>query len=91
MEKDLMRMFDLVETVDQLAWAISIRCYGHVLRKDKNDFLRRALDFLVKWVCQWNLANAVVEQSIKVGLNQSDANDRSTWRFGNNAISGKMR
>ena len=42
--KDLMHMLDLIETIDHLAKANSVRWYGHVLRKDKNNFLRRALD-----------------------------------------------
>ena len=40
--EDLMLMLDLNETMDQLARANSVRWYGHVLRKDKNNFLRRA-------------------------------------------------
>ena len=45
--KDLMQMFDLNETIDQLARVNSVRCYGHILRKDKNNFLR-SLDLKVK-------------------------------------------
>ena len=43
-----MQMLDLNETVDQLVKANTVRWYGHVLRKDKNYYLRRALDFKVK-------------------------------------------
>ena len=46
--EDLMRMLDLNETIDQLAKANSDRWDGHVLRKDKNNFLRRALDLKVR-------------------------------------------
>ena len=46
--KDLMHMLDLNETIDQLARVNSICWYGHVLRKDKNNFQRRALDCKVK-------------------------------------------
>ena len=35
--------------------------------------------------------NAVVEQSRKVGRNESDANNYSRMRIGVNAISSKMR
>ena len=45
--KDLMQMLDLNETIDQLAKANCVRWYGHVLRKDKNNSLRRALVFMV--------------------------------------------
>ena len=41
--KDLMQMLDFKETIDQIAKANSFRWYGHVLRKDKNNILRRAL------------------------------------------------
>ena len=37
--KDPLQMLDLNETVDHLAKANSVRWYGHVLRKDKNNFL----------------------------------------------------
>ena len=46
--KDLIQMLDMNETIDQLAKANSVRLYGYVLRKDKNNFIRRALDFNVK-------------------------------------------
>ena len=46
--KDLMQMLVLSEAIYQLARANSVRWYGHVLRKDKSNFLRRALDFKVK-------------------------------------------
>ena len=44
--KDVMQMLDLNEAIDQLAKANSVCWYGNVLRKDKYNFLRRALDFL---------------------------------------------
>ena len=46
--KDLMQMLDLNGTLDQLAKASSVRWYGHVLRKDKNNLKRRPLDFRVR-------------------------------------------
>ena len=36
-EKDLMQILDLNETIDQLEKANSVGWYGHVLRKDKNN------------------------------------------------------
>ena len=42
MKKDVMKQFDLEETIDLLAKANSVHWYGHVLRKDKNNLLRRA-------------------------------------------------
>ena len=59
------------------------------------NFLTRALEFKVKWTIKrgrpkktW--LKAVVEQSRKLGLNVSDANNRSRWRLGVNTISRMM-
>ena len=92
--KDLMQILDLNETIDQLAKANSVRWY--VLRNDKNNFLRRALDYEVKGTRKrgrqkktW--LRAVVEQSRTVGLNVGNANNRSRWRISVNTISRIMR
>ena len=45
---DLMFILGLNETIDQLAMANSVRWYGHVLRREDGDVLRRALDFEVE-------------------------------------------
>ena len=37
----------LKDTLDGLARASELRWYGHVLRRDNGDVLRRALDFKV--------------------------------------------
>ena len=94
--KDLMQMLDLNETMDMLVKANSVRWYGYVLRKDENNFLRRALDIKVKWTIKMGTPNKtwlreVVEQSREVGLNEKDANNRSRWRLRVNTISSKMR
>ena len=47
--KGLMQMLGLNETIDQLAKASSVRWYGRVLRKYRNNFLSRAFDLRVKW------------------------------------------
>ena len=46
-EKNGMQMLDLEERIDQLAKANSTCWHEHVLRKDRNNFLK-ALDFRVK-------------------------------------------
>ena len=89
-------MLDFNETIDQLAKANGVSWYGHVLRKDKNKFLRRSLDLRVKGTRKrgrpWKAwLRAVVEQSRIVGLNENDANNCTTWRLGVNAISRMMR
>ena len=90
-----MQMLNLNKTIDQLAKVNSVRWYGHVLRKDKDNILRRALDFKVKGTRKrgrpkktWLIP--VVEQSRKVGLNVSGADNHSRWRLGVNTISTKM-
>ena len=84
------------DAIVKLERANNVCWYGHVLSKDKNNFLRRALDFKVKGIREsgrpkktW--LKAVVEQSRKVGLNEDDASNRSRWRLGVNTISSTMR
>ena len=43
--QELMSLLGLKDTLDGLARASGVRWYGHVLRKDNHDVLRRAL----KW------------------------------------------
>ena len=74
--KDLMHMLDLNKTIDQLAKANSVRWYGHVLRKDKNNFPRKALYLRVKWTRK---------------RGRPKTNNRSRWRLGINTISDRMR
>ena len=79
--RDLMQMLDLSETIDLLARANSVRWYGHVLTKYKNNFLRRTLDLQVSGTRKvgrpkktW--LRSVMEQRLKVRLNEYDANNR---------------
>ena len=46
--RDLMLMLGLNETMHRLAMANSVRCYGHVLRREDGHVLRGALDFEVE-------------------------------------------
>ena len=43
-----MLLLGLNETTDQLAMASGVRWYGHVLRREDDHVLRRALDFEVE-------------------------------------------
>ena len=45
----IMQMLELGETIEQLSKANAVCWYVHVLRKDKNNFLRRTLGLSVKW------------------------------------------
>ena len=42
-----MNLLDLQETSHRLVKANGMRWYGHLLKRDNNDVLRRALDFEV--------------------------------------------
>ena len=58
---------------------------GMVLRKDKINIQRRALDFNVKGTRRRGRPkktrlSAAMEESRKVELNECDANNRSRWR-----------
>ena len=45
---DMLLALGLSETMDQLAMVSSVRCYGHVLRREDSHILRRALDFRLR-------------------------------------------
>ena len=75
---DLMFILDLTETIDQLAMVNSVRWYGHVLRKEDGDVLRRAFDLEVKgqrkkWRPKRTWKKQVEEESEKIGLRREDA------------------
>ena len=77
-----MFMLGLKETIYQLAMENSVRCYGHVLRREDDHLLRRALDFEVedqrkKGRPKRTWKKQVKEKSMKVGLRRIDALCRS--------------
>ena len=45
--QELISLLDLQDSLNGLARATGVRWYGHVLRRDNGDILRRALDFEV--------------------------------------------
>ena len=45
--QELMSLLGLKDTLDRLARVSGVRWYGHVLRGDNDDVLRRVLDFEV--------------------------------------------
>jgi hypothetical protein len=92
--KDLMEMLGLEETMDQMAMANGVRWYGHVLRRDDEHVLRKALEFEVKGPRKrgrpkktWR--KQVEEESRKVGLKKEDALNRARWRRGVREIATK--
>ena len=93
--KDPMQILDFNETIDHLAKAGGVRWYGHALRKNKNNFMRGASDLRAKGTRKRDRPSkawlrAVIEQSRKVGPNESDVNNRSRWRLGVNTSSSIM-
>ena len=94
--RDLMQMLDLNKTIEQLSRANSVRWHGNVFRKEKKNLLRGALHLKVigtskrgrpmkTWI------KVVIEQSRKVGLSDSVANNHSRLRLGVNTIYSMMR
>ena len=70
-----------------LAMASGMRWYGHVLRRDDGDVLRRELDFEVakrRWRGRPNMTwkRQVKEPINQIGLKREDAIDRVKWRNG---------
>ena len=93
--EELLEMLGLEERVEQLARANGVRWYGHVLRREDDDVLRKALEFKVngtrkrgrpkkKWRKQ------VEEECVRVGL-RIDASNRARWREGVRAIAASVR
>lgn len=84
---ELMELLGLSETIDRLARANAVRWYGHVLRRDECDVLRRALDFQVEGKRRRGRPKAmwksqVEEESRRIGLTKEDALERKKWRRG---------
>ena len=94
--KDLMLLLGLKETIDQFAMANSVPWYDHMLRREDDHVLRRALDFEVesqrkkgrpKMTCK----KQVAEESVKVGLRREDALCRLKCSVGINQIATGLR
>ena len=69
LSKDLMLMFGLNETLDQLVMANSVCWHGHVLWREDGHVVRRALE--VRPMGAWK--KQVEEEGVKVGLRREDA------------------
>ena len=90
--KELMDMLGLGETVDKLAKANGVRWYGHVLRREEDDVLRKALRLTVEGQRRrgrpkktWK--RQVEEEIRKIGMRKKDALNRARWRRGVKFIS----
>ena len=92
----LMSLLGLKDTLDRLARASRVRWYGHVLRRDSGDVLRRALDFEVARRRERGPPNMTwkrqVEEHInQIGLKREDAIHRVKWRNGVYELSRSTR
>ena len=85
--QQLMSLLGLKDTLDGLARASKVQCYGHVLRKNNGHVLRRALDFEVagrrgRGRPNMTWKRQVEERINQIGLKKEDAVDRVKWRDG---------
>lgn len=81
----LMQMLGLNETIEQVAKVNGMRWYGHVLRRESDHVLRKALEFEVEGVRKrgrpkltWK--KRMENESRKLGLTEEDAMNRAKWR-----------
>ena len=81
----LMEMLGLKKSLEKLAKANGIHWYGHVLRKEEDNILRRALEFSVSGQRKrgrpkktWR--RQVEEEARRMGLTNEDAGDSQLWR-----------
>ena len=75
------------ETAIQMTKANGVRWYGHVLRRDDEHVLRKALEFDVRGKRKrgrpkktWK--KQVEKESKSLGLEKKDAMNRARWRAG---------
>ena len=94
--EDLIKMLGLKETLDKMAQANRVRWNGHVVRRDEESILKKAMMLQVngqrkrerpKQTCKRQ-----VEKSLKkIGLRVEEATDRARWREKVRAIAEGMR
>ena len=85
--QELMSLLGSKDTLDGLARASGVQWYGHVLRRDNGNVLRRALVFEVAGRRGHGGLNVTwkrqVEEHInQIGLKREDAIDRVKWQDG---------
>ena len=84
-----------VGRIVQMAKANGVRWYGHVLRRDDGNVLRKALEFEVRGKRKrgqprktWKMQ--VEKESRGVGLKKEDALNRARWRVGVGKIAARV-
>ena len=95
MEK-LMELFGLKETLNRMAKANGVKWHGHVIRRDDDNILKKAMMLKVNGQRKrgrpkitWR--RQVEERVKKVGLKIEEAAGRTRWREGVRAIAKVMR
>ena len=83
--EELMDMLEITESLDRMAKASSMRWYGHVLRKEDENVIVRALEFQVsgsrgRGRPKQTWKKQVENEMKKNGLVKEDACDRTKWR-----------
>ena len=94
--EELMEMLGLKKTLDRMAKANGVRWYGHVIRREDDNTLKKAMMMEVygqrkrgRPKMTWKRQ---VEESVKkAGLRIEEAADRTRWREGVRAIAEGMR
>ena len=94
--QELMSLLGLKDTLDGLARASGVRWYGHVLRRDNGDVLRRTMDFEVAGRRGCGLLHMMWKRQVEehfsqTGLKKEDAIDRVKWYNGVYELSRSMR
>ena len=94
--EDLIKMLDLKEFLDKMAQANEVRWNGHVVRRDEESVLKKAMMLQVNGQRKRGRPKQTwkrqVEESLKkIGLRVEEATDRATWREGVRTIDEKMR
>jgi len=71
---------DIISVIQQNRW----RWYGHVLRNEDNDWVKKCMEYEVEVpdqeVNQRRLGQRLCKKTAKCKLNREDAMDRSRWR-----------
>ena len=94
--EELMEMLGLKKTLDGMAKANEVRWYGHVIRREDDNTLKKAMMMEVNGQRKRGRPKMTwkrqVEESVKkVGLKIEKAADQTRWREGVRAIAEGMR
>ena len=94
--EELMEMLGLKKTLDRMAKANGVRWYGHVIRREDDNILKKAMLMEVNGQQKRGRPKMTwkrqVEGSVKkVGLKIEEVPDRTRWREGVRAIAEGMR